>query len=66
MKIETIKKTEMEANLEKINLGRKTVTTNTNITNRIQEEMEERILGIEDKIEKSIHWSNKMSNVRSS
>jgi hypothetical protein len=36
------------------NLGRRTGTTDVNLTNKIQE-MEERISGIENRIEKTIH-----------
>ena len=45
--METIKKTEMEATLEMENLGNRTGTIDTNITNRIQE-MEKKISGIKD------------------
>jgi hypothetical protein len=50
MEIETIKKTQMEATLEMENLGKRTGTTDTSITGRIQE-IEERISGVEDTIE---------------
>ena len=46
MDIESIKKTQMQVTLEMKNLGKRTGTTDINITNRIQE-MEERIQGIE-------------------
>jgi hypothetical protein len=45
--METIKKTEIEATLEMENLGNRTGTIDTNITNRIQE-MEKKISGIKD------------------
>jgi hypothetical protein len=38
MEIEAIKKTQSEANLEMENLGKRTGTTDTSITHRIQEE----------------------------
>jgi len=44
------KKVQMEATLGLENLGKRTGTTDTSIINRIQE-IEERILGIEDTIE---------------
>ena len=50
VKIESIKKSQTEGNLERKNLRTKTVTSEANLTNRI-EEMEERISDIEDKIE---------------
>jgi chromosome segregation ATPase len=46
MEIEAIKKTQMEAILEFENLGKRTRTTDTSITNRIQE-----MSGIEDTVE---------------
>ena len=49
--VEAIKKTQTEGILEMENIGKRTGFTNTSITNRIQE-MEERISGIEDMIEK--------------
>ena len=48
--VDTIKKTQSEATLEIETLGKKSGTTDTNISNRIQE-MEERISGAEDSIE---------------
>jgi hypothetical protein len=48
LEVETIKKTQVEANLEMGNLGRKSGTTDVNITNRIHE-IEERISGVEDR-----------------
>ena len=50
MKIETIKRTQREATLEKHNLGKRSGATEASITNRIQE-IEERISGIDDTIE---------------
>jgi hypothetical protein len=52
MKIEAIKKTQTEGILEMENLGKGTGTTDTSITNRIQE-MGERIPGIEDATEET-------------
>jgi hypothetical protein len=49
MKIEAMKNTQTEETLEMENLGKRTGTTDANITNRTQ--MEERISGIEDTIE---------------
>ena len=48
--VDTIKKTQSEANLEIENLGKKSGTIDASISNRIQE-MEERISGAEDSIE---------------
>ena len=50
VEVETIKKTQMEANLEMENLGKRSGITDVSITNRIQE-IEERISGVEDTIE---------------
>ena len=47
VEVETIKKTQMEANLEVENLGKRLGITDVHITNRIQE-IEERISGVED------------------
>jgi hypothetical protein len=47
LKIETIKKTQREAKLERENLGKGSGVTDKNIINRIQV-IEERISGIED------------------
>jgi hypothetical protein len=49
MEVETLKKMEMEANIEKDNLGQRSRATDTSITNRIQE-IEERISGLEHNI----------------
>jgi predicted nucleic acid-binding Zn-ribbon protein len=49
--IDTIKKTQSEATLEIENLGKKSGTIDASISNRIQE-MEKRISGAEDSIEK--------------
>jgi methyl-accepting chemotaxis protein len=51
VEVETLKKTQMKANLEVKNLGERSGITDVNITNRIQE-IEERISGVEDTIEK--------------
>ena len=50
VEVETIKKTQMEANLEMENLGKRSGITDVSITNRIQE-IEERISGVEDTVE---------------
>jgi FtsZ-binding cell division protein ZapB len=50
MEIETIKKSQMETNLEIENLGNISGVMDTSITNRIKE-IEERISGAEDTIE---------------
>jgi hypothetical protein len=47
---ETIKKTQMDANLEMENLGKWTGITDISITNRIQD-IEERKSGVEDTVE---------------
>ena len=47
VEVETIKKTQMEANLETENLGKRSGITDIRITNRIQE-IEERISGVEN------------------
>ena len=44
----------MEGNLEMKSLGTQTRTSETNLANRIQE-MEERISGVEDSAEESMH-----------
>jgi chromosome segregation ATPase len=49
MEVETMKKTQRETTLEIEILGKKSVTIDTSISNRIQE-MEERISGAEDSI----------------
>jgi predicted nucleic acid-binding Zn-ribbon protein len=49
-KVDTIKKTQSEATLEIETLGKKSVTIDASISNRIQE-MEEKISGAEDSIE---------------
>ena len=48
--IKAIKKAQTEGTLEMDNLGKRTKTTDASITQRIQE-MEERISGVEDRIE---------------
>ena len=50
MEIEPIKKTQTEEILEMENLGKRTETIDVSTANRIQE-IEERILGVEDTIE---------------
>jgi chromosome segregation ATPase len=49
VEVETIKKTQMEANLEMENLGKRSEITDVSITNRIKE-IEDRISGLEDTI----------------
>jgi chromosome segregation ATPase len=49
--VDTIKKIQSEATLQIQNLGKKSGTIDTSISNRVQE-MEERISGAEDSIEK--------------
>jgi hypothetical protein len=48
VKIDSIKKTQIEGNLEMKSLGTQTETLETKLTSRIQKE--ERILGVEDMI----------------
>ena len=50
MEVETIKKTQMEANLVRENLGKRSGITDVSITKRIQE-IEERTSSVEDTIE---------------
>ena len=50
MEVETIKKTQMEGNLEMENIGKRSDFTDVSITNRIQK-IEERFSGLEDTIE---------------
>jgi chromosome segregation ATPase len=50
VEIETIKKTQMEAKLEKENIGKRLGITDVSIINKIQE-IEERISGVEDTVE---------------
>jgi hypothetical protein len=49
LEVETIKKMQMEANLEIENLGKRSGITDVSITNRIQEN-EEKISGVEDRV----------------
>jgi hypothetical protein len=58
MEIEAIKKTQTGGLQKMENLANGTETIDTSITDRMQEK-EERILGIEDIIEKKIHQSTK-------
>ena len=51
MEVETIKNTQMEANLEMENLGKRSGIIDVRITNRIQE-IKEQISGVEDIVEK--------------
>jgi uncharacterized coiled-coil protein SlyX len=50
IEVETIKRTQMKANLKMGNLGKQSGIKDVSITNRIQE-VEERISGVEDTIE---------------
>ena len=50
VEVETVKKTQMEANLEMENLEKRSGITDVSITNRIQE-IEERTSGVEDMVE---------------
>jgi predicted nucleic acid-binding Zn-ribbon protein len=50
VEVETIKKTQVEANLKMENLEKRSGTADVSITNRIQE-IKERISGVEDTIE---------------
>jgi hypothetical protein len=50
VEVETIKKTQMEGNLEMEKLGKRSGITDVSITNRIQE-VKERISGLEDMVE---------------
>ena len=52
VEVETIKKTQMGANLEMKYLGKRSGITDVSITNRIQE-IEERISGVEDTVEET-------------
>jgi hypothetical protein len=52
MEVETKKKTQMEANLETENLGKRSGIRYVSITNRIQE-IEERVSGVEDTTEET-------------
>ena len=52
VEVETIKKAQMEANLEMENLGKRSGITDVSITNRTQE-IEERIAGVEDTVEET-------------
>ena len=51
VEVETIKNTQMEANLEMENLGKRSGIIDVRITNRIQE-IKEQISGVEDIVEK--------------
>jgi predicted nucleic acid-binding Zn-ribbon protein len=51
VEVETIKKTQMEANLEMKNIRKRSWITDVSVTNRIQE-IEEKILRVEDIVEK--------------
>ena len=51
VEVETIKKTQMEANLEMKNIRKRSWITDVSVANRIQE-IEEKILRVEDIVEK--------------
>jgi hypothetical protein len=63
MEVETIKKTQRETTLEMEILGKKSGYIDASISNRIQE-MEERISGAEDSIEKWAQQSKIMQNAK--
>ena len=65
MEIETIKKTQMEANPEMENIGKRSGITDVSITNRIQE-IEERISGVEDTVEEFTQLPKKIQNIKNS
>ena len=52
VEVETMKKTQMEANMEMEIIGKRSGITDVSITNRIQE-IEERISGAEDTIKET-------------
>jgi methyl-accepting chemotaxis protein len=63
--VETIKKTQMEANLEMENLGKRAEITYISITNKIQE-MEERISDVEymvEEVDTTVKESSKHKNL---
>ena len=62
VEIEAIKKAQTEEILEKENLGKRTRTTDTSITNRIQD-MDKRISDIEDRA-REIDMSVEMLNLK--
>jgi uncharacterized coiled-coil protein SlyX len=65
VEVETIKKTQMESNLEMENLGKRSGITDVSIANRIQE-MEKRISGVEDTVEEidpSVKENSKYKNL---
>ena len=64
MEMEAIKKTQTEGILEIENVGQRTGTTDTRITNGVQE-MEERISDIEDMIEETDTSVKENTNQRS-
>ena len=64
VEIEAIKKTQTEGILEIENVGQRTGTTDTRITNGVQE-MEERISDIEDAIEETDTSVKENTNQRS-
>jgi hypothetical protein len=64
MEMEAIKKTQTEGILEIENVGQRTGTTDTRITNGVQE-MEERISDIEDAIEETDTSVKENTNQRS-
>ena len=63
--VEIIKKTQIEANLEMKNQGKRSGITDVSITNRIQE-IEERISGVKDTVEEINTTIKEYSNIKSS
>ena len=64
MEVET-KKTQMEANLEMENQGKRSGITDVSITNGVQEK-EERISGVEDNVEEIDTTAKKIQNIKNS
>ena len=65
VEVETIKKTQIKANLEMENLGKKSGCTDASITSKIQE-IEERISGVEDTLEEMDATVKENSNIKNS
>jgi hypothetical protein len=63
VEVETIKKAQMEANLETETLGKRSGITDVSITNRIQE-IEEKISGVEDTIEENGTTVKEIQNIK--
>jgi hypothetical protein len=64
VEVET-KKTQMEANLEMENQGKRSGITDVSITNGVQEK-EERISGVEDNVEEIDTTAKKIQNIKNS